>query len=148
VNANQEETQASFFARFLAFTATFWSGAVSAFAILILIEQAFFFHGPFWPVLLGDIRGGLIPVAIAELFRSPVMGFLFAFLGRRQLNLRTVSRFGATCGALAYAGADILILSGRTDHVQVPLTEYANLGLPVILILLSRFRSVAEEPTR
>ena len=134
----------SFFPRLLVFALSFWGGTVSAIFLLTAINAACFFPRHFWPWFLDGIRFDLLPVALAEMFRSPVMGLLFAWLGSPDLSRSGMIRFGVVCGAVSYAVAGVINLASfapwsLAPYLRQPVAEYIILGLPVVLILLSRF---------
>jgi hypothetical protein len=139
----------SFFPRFLAFSGAFWSGTLASIFLLTAINAICFFPQHFWPWFLDGIHYDLLPVAGAEMFRSPIMGLLFAWLGNPRFSLRTLMRFGAVCGASSYAVADACNLAGFASwslapYFRQPGAEHIILGLPVVLIILSRFSSCSQ----
>ena len=75
------------------------------------------------------------------------MGLLFAWLGSRHLSRREIMTYGIACGTLSYTVVyffTILSSTGGTLAQAVDdfnVTEYVILGLPIVLILLSRFDS-------
>ena len=136
----------SFFPRFLTFTLSFWCGVVISVFLLTAINAASFFHGHFWLWFANGIRYNLLPVAMAEIFRSPLMGLLFALLGSRDLGRPDTIRLGSVFGAASYAIANVFTLAGFASwslapYFRQPMAEYIILGLPIALILLSRFSS-------
>ncbi len=140
----------SFFSRFLDFTLAFYAGSVAAVFVLTVVKTATFFPHHFWAWLLDWIRYDVFPIALAELFRSPLMGLLFALLGTRWLDRSSTIKFGLACGAFSYAVAYFFSVLGSTGgalaHVVINLNliEYFMLGLPVAIILLSRFFSAQQ----
>ncbi|HEY0256544.1 MAG TPA: hypothetical protein VGC39_03795 [Candidatus Methylacidiphilales bacterium] len=137
----------SFWQRFLAFTLSFWGGIVVALFLLKAVNAFCFSPYHFWAWFLDEIHYDVFPVALAELFRSPIMGLLFALLGSRKFNLRALIRFGAVCGGASYIVADAFNLAGFASWNLAPyfrqplVVEYIILGLPIVLILLSRFEA-------
>jgi hypothetical protein len=134
----------SFFLRFCVFTLSFWGGIVGSIFLLTAINAACFFPRHFWLWFLDGIRYDLLPVAVAEMLRSPVMGLLFAWLGSHDLSRSGIIRFGAACGAASYAVASVVNLASfaswdLASYLRQPVAEYIILGLPIALILLSRF---------
>ena len=134
----------SFISRFVSFSVSFYVGSVVAIFILTVVKTATFFQHHFWSWLLDWIRFDVFPVAIAELFRSPIMGLLFALFGARWLAPSTTIKFGLVCGVFSYAVAYFFSVLGSTHGslaqtvVDYNLIEYFLLGLPIALILLSR----------
>jgi len=137
--------KASFLRRFGLLTLGLYLGAVLCVFVLTIVKIVCFFPYHFWHWLYYWSRYDVLPVALAELLRSPVMGLLFALLGARHLTPRGIFRFGAVCGMLAYATAHFISLlasTGRPYSTIIQdwgLIQAATLGLPVVLILLSRF---------
>jgi hypothetical protein len=135
----------SFFPRFLAFSGAFYGGCVVCVFLLTVVKTATFFQHDFWLWLLSWIKGDVFPIALAELFRSPLMGLLFAWRGSRLFTRREIVTFGIACGAFSYAvGYFFSVLAGTGGALaravdDFSLTEGAILGLPIVLILLSRF---------
>jgi hypothetical protein len=135
----------SFFSRFLAFSLAFYGGSVAAVFVLTVVKTAVFFQHHFWSWLFRCIKGDVFPIALAELFRSPIMGLLFALLGTRRLAPSSTIKFGIACGAFSYAAAFFFSILGSTrgtlaqSVTSLNLIEYSLLGLPVGLVLLSRF---------
>jgi len=93
----------SFFSRFLGFTLAFYTGSVVTIFILTLVKTATFFQVHFWSWLFEWIKDDVFPIALAELFRSPVMGLLFALLGSRWFAPSSTIKYGVACGAFSYA---------------------------------------------
>jgi hypothetical protein len=135
----------SFVSRFLAFTVAFYVGSLVSVFILTVVKTAVFFQHHFWSWLLEWIQGDVFPVALAELFRSPLMGLLFALLGIRWLNRSAAVRFGVACGAFSYAVAYFFSIVGSTGGAMAHavanfnLIEYFLLGLPIGLVFMARF---------
>ena len=135
----------SFLSRFLAFTVAFYAGAVGAVFILEIVKTAAFLPHGFWSWLSAGIKGNVFPIALAELFRSPVMGLLFALLGPRWLERSATIKFAVACGAFSYAIAFFFSILGSMRGSFAPLVtnhyliECSLLGLPVGLVLLSPF---------
>ena len=100
----------SFFSRFLGFSLAFYVGSVVAVFILTVVKTATLFPVHFW----------------------------------RWLTQSTTIKFGLACGAFSYAIAyffTILVSMGGTlaqSVTSLNLIEYSLLGLPVVLVLLSR----------
>ena len=72
------------------------------------------------------------------------MGLLFAFLGKRNFNYSALIRFGVFCGAAPYLLGDGVNLLSHANwnfgpYLRQPVAEFIILGLPVVLILISRF---------
>ena len=143
----------SFFSRFVSFSVAFYVGSVVAVFILTIVKTATYFQHHFWPWLLSWMIGDVVPITIAELFRSPVMGLLFALLGARWLSRNTTIKFGLACGAFSYAVAYFFsVLGGNRGTlaqtvIDYNLIEYFLLGLPVGLVLLSRLFAVQNVQT-
>ena len=135
----------SFISRFLGFSLAFYVGGVAAVFVLTIVKTAVFFPVHFWRWLIEWMGADVLPVALAELFRSPIMGLLFALLGTRCLAPSSTVKFGVACGAFSYAIAYFFSILGSTHGTlaqavtNLNLTEYTVLGLPVGLVLLSRF---------
>jgi len=145
-----ERMNISFFRRFLVFTLSFWVGTILSVSALtffhVVSEVVFIFHSHFGGWLLDGLRYYVFPIALAEMFRSPLMGILFAWLGSSHWNQAAIIRFGIVCGAASYVVAWLLNLLGHMSwsmapYFQQPLAMYMMLGLPVALILLSRFNA-------
>ena len=135
----------SFFSRFLAFGLAFYVGGVVATFILTVVKTASFFRHDFWSWVLACIKTDVFPIALAELFRSPILGLLFALFGTRWLDRPSTLKFGFACGAFSYAVAYFFSFLGSTGGAlaqsvsDFSLIEYTLLGLPVVLVLLPRF---------
>ena len=135
----------SFFSRFLAFSLAFYIGSVAAVFVLTIVKWAVFFqhHSISW--LLSLITYDLIPVALAELLRSPIMGLFFALIGARWLARSSTIKLGIACGAFSYVIAYFFTVLRSAPGTlaqfvaSLNLIEYSLLGLPVLLIVLSRF---------
>ena len=137
----------SFLARFLGFSVAFYVGSVVGVLVLTVVKTAVFFQHHFWSWILGWIKDDVFPIAVKELFRSPIMGLLFALLGARGMAPSSTLKFGAVCGAFSYATAYFFTILRSTGslpqlYFRFNLIEYSLLGVPVLLILLSRFYSV------
>ena len=136
--------KSSFFLRFLLFSLAFYGGRIVVVFLLTVIKTAFFYNAHFWSALLDWIRFDVLPVAVKELFRSPVMGFQFASLGTRHLVRREIISFGAKCGISGYALAFVFsILAGKGEWLRQIISDFnlisiPLLGLPVVLILWPR----------
>ena len=135
----------SFFSRFLAFSLAFYVGSVVTVFILTVVKTATFCRDDFWSWLFIWIKLEVFPVAFAELFCSPIMGLLFALLGARWLAPSSTIKFGVACGAFSYAVFYFFGILGSIGGIlaqavsSLNLIEYSLLGLPVALVLLSRF---------
>jgi hypothetical protein len=136
---------ASFVSRFLAFSLAFYVGSVAAIFVLTVVKWAVFFQHHSWSWLLGLMRYDVVPVALAELYRSPIMGLFFALLGARGLAPSSTIKFGMACGAFSYAIAFLFTMIRSTPGpiaqavIALNLIECSLLGLPVALVLLSHF---------
>ncbi len=134
----------SFFSRFLTFTLAFYAANIIAIGVLTLIQAEVFFSHDFWRWLLSSIRLDVGPAALAELFRSPLMGLLFALLGPRTPDRSFIVKLAIGCGAFSYAVAFFISLAGNIPgQVAVSATtfgliELSELGLPFAAILLAR----------
>jgi hypothetical protein len=142
--------RASFYSRFLWFTLAFYAGCVATVFFLTIVRTGIFFQVHFWTWLWAWIKGDVFPVALAELFRSPLMGLLFSFLGPSKHDRSWILKFGLACGAFSYAIADFfsVIGSSRGSHAEFVtnhnLIEYSLLGLPIAFVLLSRVINVQD----
>lgn len=130
--------------RFLLFTCAFWSGAVLSIVLITATSRAGSYHVHYWPWFLSGLRENLFPIVLSELFRSPFMGLLFALLGRRYTQKRSIIRFGIVCGLASYILADAFKLMGESSwrwalYFRGISVESVVLGTPILLILLSRF---------
>jgi hypothetical protein len=138
----------SFFPRFLAFSGAFYGGSVITIFLLTVVKTAVFFPAHFWSWIHEWMGADVLPVALAELFRSPLMGLWFAWVGSRHFGRREIMTFGIACGAFSYAvGYFFSILSSTggilaQSVISLNLTEYFLLGVPVGLGFLSRFFTV------
>jgi hypothetical protein len=133
----------SFLFRFLVFSPAFCLGSVASVSVLTVVKTAVFFSHDFGSWLISWIEADVFPIALAELFRSPVMGLLFALLGTHWVERSSIIKFGFACGAFSYAVAYFFSVLGGTGGVvaqcvtSVNLIEYFLLGLPIALVLLS-----------
>ena len=134
-----------FFWRLFVFTIAFYAGAVLCVTLLTVIKTAVFFNSHFWSALLDWVRFDVLPIALTELVRSPILGLIFAAVGTRKTSLIKIRKSGATCGVITYAAGYFLTILGSDDAAirqvisDFGLVDVALYALPVLLILLSRF---------
>jgi hypothetical protein len=134
----------SFFPRFLLFSVAFYAGCVVVVFLLTVVKTAVFYNLHFWSALLDWTRFDVLPVAVNEFVRSPVLGLLFAWLGSRTLNRREIMSFAAKCGILAYGLAFVFtVLATKSETLRQIISDFdliqiGLLGLPIVLILWSR----------
>jgi hypothetical protein len=135
----------TFLSRFLGFTLAFYTGTILSVFILTVVKTAAFFPHEFLPWLWSQMKSDFFPFVIAELVRSPLMGFLFALVGPRWNSKISTVKFGVWCGAFACAFAFFFGMLGNSGSpfgrmiLGTNLIEYFLLGLPVVLVLVSRW---------